>query len=282
MKHLKKSAYFFAFIVLFFSCSKPADTPGPDPINPSTDCKLSKISYSLGPGNLEQFDVVYTGNNISQLIATSPSPVFAKALYFYDAAGHLIRKELYASSQELLESKTYSSSDFQYGRYEVDSTVYSGSIHFHRSTVYDINQDLINGQLTNFRLIGLIYRDDPSHLNLFTKETPTWTGYDITTLTRTSNTSTSVCTETITYDLTKENKFTQVFPEFVYQDLFNDYLSIRFTPCFYFSKHLVTKVTSDCFNDQVGNYTYTFNAQGLIKQILLDGNPFMSFIYTCD
>lgn len=281
MKHLKRFTSLSVIIVLLFSCSKPEGN-SPNPTNPSTDCKLSKISYSLGVGNLEQFDVTYTGNNITQLTATSTSPSIAKVLYFYDAANHLIRKELYDNSQQFLGSKTYSSTNFQYGRGEVDSNFYSGSIHLVGFVNYDINQDLINGQLTNFRLSSLVYRNDPTHMNLFTREKPTWTAEDITTLTRDDQSNIVQCTETITYDITKENKFTQVFPEFLWQDLFNDFSVTRMTPCFYFSKHMITKVVSDCFNDQVGDYTYTYNAQGLIKEIMLNGSTFMTFGYTCD
>jgi hypothetical protein len=275
-------------VVLLLSCKKGDETPDNtvDPTVPQDTCKISQIIFTpqLGGGSYGfiQADITYNNNNISQITY----PGNGKILFTYDASNHLIRKAYYfAGNPQIMESHTYTDSRLyplpsQQWINSVDSNFYSGFFQPTGSTVFRYNG------LTDSNVVTQITSNnsnvDFKEINL------TWANGDPVSITFNDPSLSSPLVTNITYDVTKVNKFSQVFRQFMFQgignsgELFDGYS--KYMLFHFISKHMVTSVASSGapYYELAGNFTYTYNSKGLVKETKLNGVTILTFSYTCD
>jgi len=288
IKGFKTGLIMLAPVFLFLSCKKGDDTP-PDTIDPTVPqdtCKISQVIFTpqLGGGSYGfiQADFTYNNNNISQITY----PGNGKILFSYDAQGHLTRKAYYfAGNPQIMESHTYTGSwpePLPWSQWinSVDSNFHSGFFQPTGSTVFRYSSVPDSNVVTEIT---------SNNSNVSFKDIKfTWSNGDPVSITFNDPSLAGPLVTNVTYDVTKVNKFNQVFRKFMFQGignggfLFDGYS--KYMLFHFMSKHMVTSVASmgHPYYELAGNFTYTYNSKGLVKETKLNGVTILTFSYTCD
>ena len=275
-------------VLLLISCKKGDETPDNtvDPTIPQDTCKIRQIIFTpqLGGGSYGfiQADFTYNNNNISQITY----PGNGKIVFSYDAQNHLTRKAYYfAGNPQIMESHTYTSSRLDPLPWpqwinSVDSNFFSGFFQPTGSTVFRYSSVPDSNVVTEIT-------SNNSNVD-FEKINFTWANGDPVSITFDDPNLTRPLTTNITYDVTKVNKFSQMFRQFMFQgignsgELFDGYF--KYMLFHFIGKHMVTSVASNGqpYYELAGNFTYTYNSTGLVKETKLNGVTILTFSYTCD
>ena len=277
-------------VILIVSCSK---NTGQDPNNsnnsitnqPVDSCKLTGIVYTPvlngGWGDISCV-VSYEGNNLSQFTYTQ-GLADNKDLFSYNNQNQLILTRFYQNNDpQISESHSFREGWNPGGFFwqSVDSNFYSGFFQATGFTGYKYN----GGQIHDF--ITGVGSDNP---NVAFKDVRyTWEHGDPVSFTYTEPNSTQIQTATISYDTTRLNFFNQVFPKFIFQgvnidgELFGVYY--KYMLHHFLGKHIITNVstTGDPFYIASGNFTYSYNAKGLVSEMQLNGTTILKFNFSCD
>ncbi len=273
-----KNKYLITLIlsILFFSCNKPNSS------NPSNSCKITKIIYTpqtSGGGGYVECNFTYTGNNISKFDFGN-----GVWLFTYDAFNRVKRHEVYfAGDPQIVESHTFVEGwgpGTGFAVLSIDSSFYNGQFQATGRTAYNYNNYQARDYITSVQ-------SNNSYV-IYDNVDFTWQNGDPITAILTDPNTSFAGIDSISYDLTKTNKFNQLFPSFIFQGLSNSgeifSTGSKYMLYHFMSKHMVSKVTitGDPYYKMVGNFTYTYNAQDLVKEIKLNGTTVMRFFYSCD
>ncbi len=288
MTNFRSLTLILSLAIVFLSCKKGDETPDNtvDPTVPQDTCKISQIIFTpqLGGGSYGfiQADFTYNNNNISQITY----PGNGRIVFSYDAFNHLTRKAYYfAGNPQIMESHTYTGSwpyPLPYTQWvnSVDSNFYSGFFQPTGSTVFYYNS------VPDSNVISQITSNN-SNVD-FEDIRFTWSNGDPVKITFNDPSLSTPLVTNITYDVTRVNKFSQMFRQFMFQgignsgELFDGYS--KYMLFHFISKHMVTSVASSGqpYYELAGNFTYTYNAKGFVKETKLNGVTILTFSYTCD
>jgi hypothetical protein len=274
--------------VLFLSCKK--DDAANNPSNPSIvsdTCKATRIIFTpqFGGGAYGYIDcnITYTGNNITQITY----PANGSIVFSYDSLNNLKRKVYYFyGSPQVQESHTYISnwnipSPYPHYIQSIDSNYYSGAFHSTGYTIFSYGSTLADSTI----LTG-ITSTNPNVT--FKNITFTWRNGDPIAFKFVEPNTSQVQTDSIYYDTTKINKFNQLFPKFALQgignsgELFDGYS--KYMLYHFISKHMITRITTtgSAYYKILGDFTYTYNADNLVKEVKQNGITILQYFYSCD
>jgi hypothetical protein len=268
--------------ILYTACNKPGDTN--DPTTHVDRCKITKITFYPQQGSQEEYIVTYTDSLISKLTETATFP--------YTSQNHIIKYQYYnVNNQSLLSrieyydsnnpqisfSQTFNTGYFggSFGRGSRDSSFYNNQFQYVGQRIYFYNTYLSTGGpiLHQIRLL----RGTDENGAITGSEAYTWTNDDIT-----KADINSASTDFITYDTTKINKFNVLLPEYFLQGLYINYYWLPNLNYLYLSKHMITNITSTNPSRQTGNFTFTYNPGGLMREIIFNGRTITKYEYSCD
>lgn len=211
---------FLTIILLFstivFSQGRPAKPP----------CKFSEIKGTTFSKNangtytpqVEIFNVVYVGNNISKLTSN-----FKEINFTYDVSGNLISR----IEQGLNNGRVIKKSEFRSNSLHqiIEENRYNnGSIIPNRTFKYKYNGK---------KLIEVTLLDSGKILGLYKY---TWSGNNPTRY------SANGCTIDLKYKLSKINKFNKDFPLFMFQNIFREFN----TDIYYLGENEISNWTNTC------------------------------------
>ena len=272
--------------ILFTACNKSGDTNAP---TPTVDrCKITKITYYPDQGSQQEFTVTYNDSLISKLTESTTFP--------YTNYNHIVNYRYYNSNNQSLLSRTeyYDSNNPQisfsqtfntgyfggsFGRGSRDSNFYNNQFRYTGQVNYFYNT-YFNGDpiLHQIRLIRVTDENGATTES----ENYTWTNDDITKAD--INEPNIAGTDFITYDTTKVNKFNILHPEYFIQGQYNNYYFLPNLKYLYLSKHMIKSISSNNPNrtTKTGNFTFTYNSSGLMKEIIFNGRIITKYEYTCD
>jgi len=256
---MKTKILLFTSILFFIiSCSSSDD----EQTNTNTqNCKISKISYGYFSGT-RVYNTVYSNGNLTELISN-----IDKIIFTYDNNNFLIKKEFYDIGNAQVQFRTLFTSNP------------SGQIVEQKSWEFYNNNLLYTGKET-FTYIG----NKLSEIKNYALDDTTiqekiifeWTNDNPTKLKLYDANNILECENTISYDLSKENKFNSTFKYFAFQDIYDE----DFNTFQFLGKNIVTSHTNLCSSD-IDNYNYSFYSNGLTDQVNLNGNMLWKFEYSC-
>ncbi len=231
--------------------------------NPQVEnCKISTITYGFFSGN-RVYSATYNGDNLTQLTSSVDYVVFT-----YNSQNHLIKKEFYnnGNSQVQFKSEFTTNSSGQIIE-QKNWEFYSGSLQYTGKETFAYNGNKIS-EIVDY------YIDDATIQGKLVYE---WTGNNPTKLSVYDENNVLECENTITYDLTKENKFNSTFSYFSFQDIYDE----DFNLYQFLGENVITNTTNSCSGD-TDIYDIILQSNGLVDNVELNNDLLWEFEYNCE
>lgn len=250
-----------ATLFSLISCSEDNDSPIDE--TPQTEnCKISKITYGFFSGD-RLYAAIYNGENLTGLASNAD-----QILFTYNAQNQLIKKEFYKNHNSQVQFKAEFTTNSSGQITEQKSwEFYNGSLQYTGKETFIYNGNKI-AQITKYDL------DDTT---IQGKSVFEWTNDNPTKLSIYDGNNVLECENTITYDLTKENKFNSTFPYFGFQDIYDE----DFQLYMFLGKNIITSTTNSC-SGETDNYSTILDSKGLIDNVKLNGDLLWKFQYNCE
>lgn len=291
--HFFLSIFIFTGLVFLSSCEQD------NPTNNNTNntvvterCRVRKVTYYPQPGSQREFEFIYRDSVITNMIETTQMPYGSPEYiinFYYDTS--LLTHQVFLHRVEYNRRNdpqiSYSQTFF--------NDVFDGAGAYRTSfdSLYDdnINQLIYNGYTSYGYKIDLNtfmpilheieeYSRVNNTGNVGLVQKYTWlNGNIVKTIASDIN---GDGTDQIEYDTTRINKFRLLHPEHFMQGFMNMGL---FTPnlnYLYMSKNMLKSITSTNPNRPQGTFTYTYNNEGLMNEIIFNGTLITKYEYTCD
>ncbi len=254
-----KNLNFLLFTALLIcACSK-------DSGDEAGECKLTELTH--GPVLTDQkYTIIYEEDLITELSGDTESIKLS-----YDSDGYLVNREFFISGDPRVQFRNEFSNDsagqlqeVKRWRLENDELIYLGkeTYHYSGSKLTEINR--FNSEDTFIQsTFEIIWTDEnPTTFNLVR-----------------SNGEIDYST-TLTYDLSRENKFNTLFPDFRWYDFFSTDFSIYQS----LGKNVLTSASStfDPADPTIEIYVYTFYPNGLTDEVMVNRNLWWKFEYACE
>lgn len=248
-------------LLSLISCSKDDDN-STDDIPQAENCKISTITYGFYSGNII-YTAIYNGENLIELTSNGD-----KAIFTYNSNNQLISREKFETGNTVPATKQ----EFSYNS--------NGQVIEQRNWDTYLNNLIYVGK-KNFEYNGnnlaeiIAYNEDDTTISgKFIYE---WTGDNPTKLSIYDGNDVLECENTISYDLTKENRFNSTFTYFAFQDIYDE----DFQLYLFLGKNVVTSTTNSCTGN-TDNYNITLQSNGLIDNVKLNGDLLWEFEYHCE
>lgn len=269
-------------------CKKDQDASSSNASFLQDSCKPLTIVFtpqiSSGVTGYSKCELEYTGSRITRVkYKYNTGALYGTEKFIFDSQNKLQRKEFYLNNDsQISESHNfYEAWDPYIGHFlaSADSNYFSNMFQLTGYTGY-----IYNGG-TFYDYITRIFSNNPNVP--FKKVDYTWSNGDPVKFTFIEPNTNQTQTTTVTYDTAQVNKLNQLYPDLSFLVINNDG-AIRgaqyYMQHFFLGKHLITKIstTGNSYYQMSGNITYTYNAQGLVSEIKLDGLIFLRFTYSCD
>jgi hypothetical protein len=239
--------YYMFTLALFFVCAckknKEADV----------QCRLTEIN----PSGLH-YALTYENNN---MVSMGEGPI--STMIYYNGSGQITKMEMPLK-------EPYSRIEFTYapnGKVSERKSFVKRGVDW----VYEGKQNLIytNNQLTAME--GYVQMDRIYSFDVV------WSGGNITSITKRFTGSTP-CVYTYQYDLTKINNLAAT-RDLYFKDVDQTYSGYKMP--FYLSKNLLIKAEGSCALSETHLFSYSFTNEGMIDQVLADGQMIWSYAYDC-
>lgn len=287
MNYLKYITFSFFAIIYFSSCNKESINESSNSVALDS-CKLQKIIYTItlpSPSGFvyHECHVTYSGNEISGFKHYyANGDLFAWHNFIYDSQNNLIRSEYHQNTYgNIIRSHNYNRIPFSIYLESIDSSYSYGAFRPAGHSKYTYNTALSPNHIVRIT-------SDNQSVN-FHDVNYYWQNDDPVQFTFTEPNSSVLQTTTISYDTTKINKLNQVFSKFWLQAINNagnlfTMAHDKYLQHFFLGKHIITKVTStgDPYYQITGDFTYTYNSLGFIKEMKVNNTTLLKFYYSCD
>lgn len=245
-------------IVLLFSCNK-------DDADETQGCKLQVLTHGTVLTD-QEYNIIYKDDLIVKMTGNEEEVAF-----FYDTNGYLAKREFSIigdpqvrhrttfktnTSGQILETKRYRYIDDEMRYLVMETYEYVGS---------------------KLDKITYLYNDNISVIKTYNF---TWTDDNPTLLTVTLPDGEVDYTTALTYDLTQENKLNRRIPYLYWFDFFETDFSIYQS----LGSHVLTgaRSTFDPDNPAVSTYEYKLLENGLVAEVLVNGDLWWSYLYECE
>lgn len=262
---MKKKLYtitMMSLVLVTIGCSsdeettKETNTP-----TPNSTCEITKITYGTYYGN-KQYTTTYTNGNLVKLTSTENNFVFT-----YNTKNELIKREEFTVGSSQITTKEEYTLNTNGQITEVKQwDTYNGNL------IY-VGKDVLkyNGN----KLIEVLdYNEDNTTVE--GKHTFEWTGENPTKMKVYNENNTLECETTITYDLSKDNKFNSSYRYFMFQNVMDDDSNLYM----FLGKNLITTTKNSCSNE-TQSYNYNLLGNGLVNTLNINGKMNMEFDYNC-
>jgi len=247
-------------LLVSIGCSSDNETTK-DTNNPNTNnkCEIAKITYGSFNGN-KQYTATYTNGNLIKLSSAENNYEFT-----YNANNELIKREELTNGHITTKQEYTVNTNGQITEVKQWDT-YNGSLIYEGKDVLKYN----GSKLTE------VWSYDDDNTTFEGKHILEWTGENPTKMKVYGSNNTVECETTITYDLNRENKFNSTYRYFMHQNIIDEDYNIYM----FLGKNVITATANSCSNN-TQNYNYTLLANGLISNLMIDGQLTMKFDYNC-